>query len=60
MNTGNVYFLIYDQPCAKQNLFVVVVVSLLYYVHGKHLKSCRNGQLTYPHFSWAGIDLLSG
>ena len=25
---------------------VVVVVALLFYVHGKHLGSCRNGQLT--------------
>ena len=24
----------------------VVVVVLLFYVHGKHLKSCRDGQLT--------------
>ena len=27
-------------------LFVVVVVVLLFYVHGKHLRSCRDGQLT--------------
>ena len=39
---------------------VVVVVVLLFYVHGKHLRSCRDGQLTEPHFSWAGLDLLSG
>ena len=25
---------------------VVVVVLLLFYVHGKHLRSCRDGQLT--------------
>ena len=24
----------------------VVVVALLFYVHGKHLRSCRDGQLT--------------
>ena len=41
-------------------LVVVVVVVLLFYVHGKHLRSCRDGQLTKPHFSWAGVDLLSG
>ena len=45
-----------------ENMFetgvVVVVVVLLFYVHGKHLRSCRDGQL--PHFSWAGLDLLSG
>ena len=39
---------------------VVVVVVLLFYVHGKHIRSCRDGQLTLPHFSWAGLDLLSG
>ena len=27
-------------------LQVVVVVALLFYVHGKHLRSCRDGQLT--------------
>ena len=25
---------------------VVAVVALLVYVHGKHLRSCRDGQLT--------------
>ena len=25
---------------------LVVVVVLLFYVHGKHLRSCRDGQLT--------------
>ena len=25
---------------------VVVVVALLFYVHDKHLRSCRDGQLT--------------
>ena len=28
-------------PCQE-----VVVVDLLVYVHGKHLRSCRDGQLT--------------
>ena len=28
------------------NVVVVVVVALLFYVHGKHLRSCRDGQLT--------------
>ena len=27
-------------------LVVVVVVALLFYVHGKRLRSCRDGQLT--------------
>ena len=26
--------------------FLVAVVVLLFYVHGKHLRSCRDGQLT--------------
>ena len=25
---------------------IIVVVVLLFYVHGKHLRSCRDGQLT--------------
>ena len=44
----------------NNGICLVVVVALLFYVHGKHLRSCRDGQLTYPHFSWAGLDLLSG
>ena len=28
----------------------VVVVALLFYVHGKHLRSCRDGQLTNHTF----------
>ena len=34
-----------------------VVVVLLFYVHGKHLRSCRDGQINEPHFSLAGLDL---
>ena len=30
----------------KMESVVVVVVVLLFYVHGKHLRSCRDGQLT--------------
>ena len=30
----------------KTMAVVVVVVDLLFYVHGKHLRSCRDGQLT--------------
>ena len=29
-----------------QHFVVAVVVALLFYVHGKHLRSCRDGQLT--------------
>ena len=32
-------------PGCPTNLVVVVVV-LLFYLHGKHLRSCRDGQLT--------------
>ena len=41
--------------CVRQMIFlpefgwlvvVVVVVDLLFYIHGKHLRSCRDGQLT--------------
>ena len=31
---------------AKISQVVVVVVALLFYVHGKHLRSCWDGQLT--------------
>ena len=37
-----------------------VKVVLFFNIHGKHLWSCWDGQLTLPHFSWAGLDLLSG
>ena len=30
----------------SDKVFVVVVVVLVFYVHGKHLRSCRDGQLT--------------
>ena len=36
-------------PVNQQTSYVsgfVVVVVLLFYVHGKHLRSCRDGQLT--------------
>ena len=29
-----------------QTMYFVVVVVLLFYVHGKHLRSCWDGQLT--------------
>ena len=33
--------------CLKFSCYlVVVVIALLFYVHGKHLRSCRDGQLT--------------
>ena len=30
----------------RHHFRIVVVVALLFYVHGKHLRSCRDGQLT--------------
>ena len=35
-----------DNPEGSEEYTVVVVVALLFYVHGKHLRSCRDGQLT--------------
>ena len=29
--------------------------GVMLYVHGKQLRSCRDGQLSYPHCSWAGF-----
>ena len=29
-----------------QYMYYFVAVALLFYVHGKHLRSCRDGQLT--------------
>ena len=37
--------MIFIQISVPVSDFVVVVV-LLFYVHGKHLRSCRDGQLT--------------
>ena len=34
------------RPGFKSQSDFVVVVALLFYVHGKHLRSCRDGQLT--------------
>ena len=30
--------------------------GLMLYVHGKQLRSCRDGQLSYPHCSWASLS----
>ena len=30
----------------KASHSLIVIVVLLFYVHGKHLRSCRDGQLT--------------
>ena len=31
-------------------MYIVVGDVFLFYVHGKHLRSCRDGQLTYHTF----------
>ena len=52
-----------DEHCSSIYLFDCRLADLclmLFYVHGKHLWSCRDRQLTYPYLSWAGLDLLSG
>ena len=36
----------YSKSAALEFFPKVVVVVLLFYVHGKHLRSCRDGQLT--------------
>ena len=43
------FFKFFGMPlsnCTTVFVVVVVVVVLLFYVHGKHLRSCRDGQLT--------------
>ena len=35
-----------DYRFEAKNKSIFVVVVLLFYVHGKHLRSCRDGQLT--------------
>ena len=37
---------IFSKKNIKGFCCIVVVVALLFYVHGKHLRSCRDGQLT--------------
>ena len=38
--------ILYVEAAICYYVLVVVVVVLLFYVHGKHLRSCRDGQLT--------------
>ena len=41
----DIFSLVYLSPLLSRSDIVVVVASL-FYVHGKHLRSCRDGQLT--------------
>ena len=36
----------YIKAICNAYFLVVIVVALLFYVHDKHLRSCRDGQLT--------------
>ena len=36
----------FEKPIMSKKVKKVVVFLLLSYVHGKHLRSCRDGQLT--------------
>ena len=36
-------------------LMLVCLFWLVLYVHGKQLRSCRDGQLTYPQCSWVSL-----
>ena len=40
------YMYVTREGSDQQADWMVVVVALLLYVHGKHLRSCRDGQLT--------------
>ena len=41
------HFLNFREKLYPKFGIIIVVVVLLLYVHGKHLRSCRDGQLTY-------------
>ena len=54
-NEFNLAAKIYDEVCVCVHgcmplcvcvCVCVLIVDLLFYVHGKHLRSCRDGQLT--------------
>ena len=42
----------------KHKLYALffVLLGLMLYVHGKQLRACRDGQLSYPHCSWASLS----
>ena len=48
----------FDHLWIEKYLFyvvVVVVIELVLDVYGEQLRSCRDGQLSYPHCSWASL-----
>ena len=42
-------------PLTLSRVFFLFFFWLMLYVHGKQLLSCRDGQLSYPHCSWASL-----
>ena len=38
-----------------QNPVLLFGFGLMLYVHGQQLRSCPDGQLAYPYFSWASL-----
>ena len=43
---GSKYLLPAEKKLISSTARCIVVVALLFYVHGKHLRSCRDGQST--------------
>ena len=45
------------KPCLpfKLNKDDLLIVELVLYVHGQQLRSCRDGQLSYPDCSWTSL-----
>ena len=40
------FHFVWNRQHSKVHKVIVAFVALLFYVHGKHLRSCRDGQLT--------------
>ena len=47
--------MIREQQRCRSAFAFVCLFGLMLYVHGKQLRSCRDGQLAYPHCSWASL-----
>ena len=43
---GYFFLFLTETICCDPSSDWALVVALLFYVHGKHLRSCRDGQLT--------------
>ena len=57
LDSTGIIFVAVVLPCKHTILIIngLVVVELVFYVHGQQLRSCRDGQLSYPHCSWASL-----